>query len=249
MIEVSSASIVSLVLYLALSHKRWSRFAWAPPIVILASVVFGPIIYDLTRPSAPRQRYYGASVMSRDGAYAVGQASWVNGRSTIFYTNKRTMSQSLKSLDGLVTAVALNDSGRVYLLQSLGNRRLRVLEWDGRPDGGKTRQVADIPGSRTLLDRSGRYWAPFGSVSPDRRYLLFTTGSLLGGGTDCWIVNLRSGEAWIAIPNQRGGITQATWLGDRVALAPRWSRLRIVDLRTQRTSAMRIPSADGGQAR
>jgi hypothetical protein len=249
MTGVSLASVVSLALFLGLSHKRRFRFAWAPPIALLAIAVLAPVVCDQLKPSALRQASYGATVMSRDGAYAAGQPSFARGRSTIFYTNKRAGTQSLKCFDGLATPVALDDRGGVFLLQSLDNRRLRVLEWDGKRDGRQTRQIADIPGSRTLLDRSGRYWAPFGSVSPDRRYLLFTTGSLLGGGTDCWIVNLRLGQAWIAIPNQRGGISQVTWLGDRVALSPRWSRLRMVDLRTRSTHAMRIPTGTEGRAR
>ena len=246
MTGVSLASVVSLALFLGLAHKRRFRFAWAPPIALLAIAVLAPVVCDQLKPSAPQQRFYGVNVVSRDGAYAVGQPGFARGRSTIFYTNKRTMSQSLKLFDGVTTPVALDDRGRVFLLQSLDNRRLRVLEWDGKRDGKQTRQVADIPGSRRLLDRSGRPWAPFGSVSPDRRYLLFTTGSMLGSGADCWLVNLRSGKACIAIPNQDGGILQATWLGDRVALSARYSRLRMVDLRSRTAGAMRIPRSDGG---
>lgn len=244
MIRSCVTSIACLALFLVLSHKRRLRFAWAPPLVLLAAIMLGPLVVELIHSSQEHRAHYVTSLISSDGAVQAGQIIYSQGRSTLLYTNRMTMNTVRKSFDGMTIPIAVDNRGFAYLVQCTKRRNLHVISWDGR----NSRRIADIPGRRDLLEWSYSRWR-FSSISPDRRYVLFSTGSQLGRGSDLWVVDVSAREAWIVVPNQLDVVERASWLGNRVALSGRSPRIQIADLHTRKTSVLRIPGATEVEAR
>lgn len=240
--RITICAVGCLLLFLILSYKRRCRFAWAPPLIILILAVLWPLttrLVDIAHAAAP---YSGNDVTSSDGAIQAGQVSFSHNKSVLTYLNRVSGRVATVSFDGITTPVAADNSGLVYLVQYTKGRNLRAIAWDGKT----LRRIANIPGDKHLLDRAASPWPEFNSVSPDRRYVLFSLRSAISGGADVWIVDASYRKAWIVAPNQWFSVAKASWMGNRVGLSGNFPRIQIADLRTRKLAIMQVPGREGG---
>ena len=90
-----------------------------------------------------------------------------------------------------------------------------------------------------------RGYARVGSIRPDGDYAVLTLHSPVSDGADLWIVNLRTGDSWVAFPNSYWSLDRVTWLGDKLVF-PDGELISTVDLLTKKTGALNVPALDGG---
>lgn len=255
MIDISlksfaSRSIVGLavcfVLFFLLAHRRLLRIAQVSSISLLIVVVFGPMVYNYYRSAEQTEavdRSYLVYSADRSLLMSSGHRAESPGKTTVQFTNNITGLSPTLVLGGEVRPIAFGERGTLYVAQQTSKSgRVHVIAWDGN----QKREVARMPAREHAIGSTTiNYVEALGSASPDGRYLMVQIGTYGGKGIDTWIVNLRTGAAWIAAPNIDASPRRASWFADKLALSGR-NRILTIDLRTMEMSSLR-PGVDGGE--
>ena len=237
---------VCLVLFLLLAYKKRLRIAQVSSISLLIVVMLGPLVYNyfkiIPQPEAHRHSY---PMLSNDRSllmYYPARAI-LPDKTTIGFTNNITGLSSTEVFDRVALPIVFDNRGYGYIAQQIPKSGyVRIIAWNGK----QKREVARMPAEENAMDMSRFYYErEADSARPDGRYLMVKLRSYGGRGLDIWIVNLRTGDAWIAFPNVAAVMSRrATWFGNKLALSGR-DDIWTVDLLTMKTGALR-PGVDGG---
>lgn len=234
-----------LALFLLLSHKKRVRVGRFASMILLAAIIFVPIIRDLINPTGSAYpQYWDAKAYSSDRSLLMRQQRpTVRGKvdTDIEMTNYASGWSSTRTFKGYACPIAFDSTGCGYVAQQDPKSRwVRVFAWNR----SEIKEIARIP-ARAGAVRYRAATESWGSVSPDRRYMAFAIGSRMGLGVDMWVVNLRNGDSWIVLPNTYGPDMHVSWQTNRLVLPGR-DEIRAVNLRTKVTGKLRIPGEDGG---
>lgn len=243
----------SLALFLVFQYLKRVKLARALSMVLLVGWLFGPPVYHYARYGLQGETpSYWDTVYSADRSLVMSQISEERAAPVISLTNRNEGWSVTRTFRAVARPVAFDNSGRACIVEQTPKSSLvrliamtrtsaRVvaripvtgfaIRWRQSEPGGDP----DIPGLRAVS-----------SISPDGRYMLLglgAWGSSVQYGTDLWIVNLRTGESWIAVINVRGTPGNAAWLNGRL-MVPVDNEICAVDLLTKQARA--IPVEDGG---
>jgi hypothetical protein len=229
-----AAAVFCLALFLLL-RGRQLRASSIIAVAMLATIMFGPMAYDqFIAPDQPER--YGDVIRSSDRSLSLS----LSDAGCLTWQDMRNGALVTRDSHGDMGLIGFDNAGCAYVVrQGIGSGRAGIIRWNG----GARELLATIPAIEGTVLRSGSYG--HGSISPDRRYLAFCLPSGLGEGMDVWIVNLRTGGAWVAFPNGSTDLGNARWLGNRLVL-PDHDGVWTVDLITRKTGTLSIPGQDGG---
>jgi len=242
MIRVAIGAAAGSLLFAALPSRKSVAFKQAASLALMFVIVFVPLVKGLDFSWLPRSedrgRSYSESWHSEDGTIHVEPVRFDKpmGTLTLELDNDRSNRSVERSFKTACWVVKVLDGSQVYIAQQRpGSRRIRILKWDTRAD--TVDQLAYFRTVEKAFTEGGNYFA---SVEPKGRYILMSLKSLIGNGSDLWVVNLRNGRNRIVMPclstfEPRRVIWpkgRAIAVGDKVIS---------VDLRTMRAGYLRIP--------
>lgn len=112
----------------------------------------------------------------------------------IIYTNELTGEKRVHEFAPRIEILTVQDKTHVYMLQKRPSSRIiNLLLWDIRRDN-VTRLISFDSGTVETKDNA------WGNISPDGRYILVNMASLIGQGSDTWLVDIKRKRAEIVIP-------------------------------------------------
>lgn len=247
MLRLDIGFAVCLALFLLLVHKKRFLIARVSSLFLLALILFGPPIYNYYKSSSGRValNHNVESIHSADWSLLIydptGDTHY-SGRRTLRFVNYITRQSSATVFDGEAHPIAFDKHGYGYVAQQIPKSGfVRIIAWGSN----QKKDVARVPAPENAMDDWLHYYESIkaGSASPDGRYLMVTLRSYGGGGVDIWIVNLRTGDTWIAFPNVIAMSRNVSWFDNTLALSGR-DNIWTVDLLTGKTGTLR-PAAVG----
>lgn len=235
LLRIAAGAVLCLALFLHIRKKRL-RFAQVASIGLLTVIGFAPLAYDAF--VAPdRHEPYDSTISSSDGSMVLV----VTDSQDTSLTDKRTGLSVQRRFSGDLLPIGFDRARRAYMVwQRPDSSRADLVRWNGH----ETKVVAVIPVSGGTVGGYGGY-ARVGSIRPDGNHAVFALHSTVGDGSDMWIVNLRTGDSWVAFANSYWSLDRVTWLEDKL-MFPDGRLISTIDLLTKKTGTLNVPGLDGG---